>query len=157
VATAWTWPPNCSGQTGPNPCLINGGAPIRTRDVFDPSSWRGWNGTDFSLTFADPYPGPVLHPQTHVYAPVQYMPYIYAINIYGDLDLVAATLWDVYDNDLGPEGLYFSTTTDLVHWIKPVSLPRLRDQELRMVGSMRDLRQIAEIRHLPSALDNTAH
>ena len=33
VATAWTWPPNCSGQTGPNPCLISGGAPIRTQDV----------------------------------------------------------------------------------------------------------------------------
>jgi len=30
-----------------------GGSPIRTQDVFDPSSWRGWNGTDFSVEFVD--------------------------------------------------------------------------------------------------------
>jgi len=38
VATAWSWPPGCS-----NACLISGGAPIRTRDVFDPASWRAWS------------------------------------------------------------------------------------------------------------------
>ena len=38
VATAWSWPPNCSSQRGPNHCLISGGAPIRTQDVFDPAS-----------------------------------------------------------------------------------------------------------------------
>jgi len=127
VATAWTWPPNCSGQTGPNRCLITGGAPIRTKDVFDPSSWRGWNGVDFSLTFVDPYLGPVPHPQEHVYAPVPYMSYVYAISIYQPAHVVVATLWDVYDNDLGPEGLYFSTTTDLVHWTKPTLVVTLQD------------------------------
>ncbi len=63
MVTAWTWPPNCTGQTGPHRCLTSGGAPIRTTDVFDASSWRGWNGTDFSVSFVDPYPGPVEHPQ----------------------------------------------------------------------------------------------
>jgi len=127
VATAWTWPPNCFGRTGPNRCLITGGAPIRTKDVFDPSSWRGWNGADFFLTFVDPYLGPDSHPQEHVYAAVPYMPYIYAINIYRHADLVIAALWDVYDNNLGPEGLYFSTTTDLVHWTKPTLVVTLPD------------------------------
>jgi hypothetical protein len=142
VATAWTWPPNCFGQTGPSRCLISGGAPIRTHDVFDPFSWRAWNGTDFSVEFIDPYLGTVSDPQQHVYTPVPYMSYIYALNIFrqagDDLrsenvddfrpgDVVFATLWDVYDNDLGPEGLYFSTTTDLVHWTKPALVVTLQD------------------------------
>jgi hypothetical protein len=73
------------------------------------------------------------------------MPYIYALNIFrhegadADADnyraadefrrgdIVFATLWDVYDNDLGPEGLYFSTTTDLVHWTKPTLVVTLKD------------------------------
>ena len=137
VATAWTWPPGCYGQTGPNRCLINGGAPIRTHDVFDPASWRAWGGKGFSVQFVDPYLGPVANPQEHVFASVPYMEYIYALNVFrhGDCsrrkhdfesaedfcpgDVVFATLWDVYDNNLGPQGLYFSTTEDLVHWTKP--------------------------------------
>jgi hypothetical protein len=50
-----------------------GGSPIRTSNLLDVSSWRGWNGKDFSLTFVDPYLGPVKHPQDHVYTPVPYM------------------------------------------------------------------------------------
>jgi len=132
VATAWSWPPGCSTA-----CLISGGAPIRTRDVFDPASWRAWSGKDFSVRFVDPYLGPVSNPQEHVFAPVPYMQYIYALNIFrhengshheDDFesvedfrpgDIVFATLWDVYDNNLGPQGLYFSTTRDLVHWTTP--------------------------------------
>lgn len=145
VATAWTWPLGRSGQTVAVSCLISGGAPIRTHDVFDPSSWRAWSGTDFTVQFVDPYLGPVTNPQAHVYAPVSYMSYIYAINIFrkadgaqhGDRlqsvedfqpgDFVFATLWDVYDNNLGPQGLYFSTTTDLVHWTKPTLVVTLQE------------------------------
>jgi hypothetical protein len=119
VATAWTWPPNCSGQTGPSRCLISGGAPVRTQDVFDPSSWRGWNGTDFSLTFVDPYLGPVANPQKHVYTPVPYMGFVNAINVYEPANIVVATLWDYWDNELGPPGMYLTTSTDLVNWTKP--------------------------------------
>ncbi|HLW84234.1 MAG TPA: hypothetical protein VKR60_03405 [Candidatus Sulfotelmatobacter sp.] len=120
VATDWTWPPNCSGNTGPHRCLVpTGGAPIRTTNVFDPSSWRGWNGTDFSLTFVDPYLGPVSHPEDHVYTPVPYMGFVNAINVYKSANVIVATLWDYWDNELGPPGLYLTTSTDLVHWTKP--------------------------------------
>ena len=127
VTTSYTWPPNCTADSVPTPCLINGGAPIRTRDVFDPSSWRAWSGQDFSVSFADPYTKRISDPQAHVYAAVPYMSYIYAINIFRQRhdaaswdvedfdhaeefqkgDIVFATLWDVYDNLLGPQGLYF--------------------------------------------------
>jgi hypothetical protein len=128
VATDWTWPPNCSGDQSPNRCLVpNGGAPIRTLDVFDPASWRGWNGTDFSVTFVDPYLGPVSHPEEHVYTPVPYMGFVNAINIYQSADLVVATLWDYWDGQLGPPGLYLTTSTDLVHWTKPTLVVTVKE------------------------------
>ena len=120
VATDDNWPPNCSGTTGPNACLVPyGGAPLRTKDVFDPRSWRGWSGKDFSVTFVDPYAGSVQKPEEHVYTPVLYMEYVNAINIYQPLNVVVATLWDYWDNTLGPPGMYLTTSTDLVHWTKP--------------------------------------
>jgi hypothetical protein len=119
VATAWTWPPNCNGSTGPQRCITTGGAPLRTTDFLDPSSWRAWSGTDFSIQFADPYPGPVANPEKHVFTAVPYMFAINAINIYQPANVVVATLWDYWDNELGPPGLYVTTSTDLVNWTKP--------------------------------------
>ena len=126
LATSYAWPPGCSGQAGLGRCLVQeGGSPIRTEDVFDASSWRGWNGTDFSLSFADPYPGPVQNREDHVYTPVQYMDVVTAINIFQPSNVVVATLWDPWNNEYGTPGLYLSTSTDLVHWTKPVLVARL--------------------------------
>jgi hypothetical protein len=126
LATSYAWPPGCSGQAGPSRCLVEeGGSPIRTEDVFNVSSWRGWNGTDFSLSFADPYPGPVQNREDHVYTPVEYMDVVTAINIFQPSNVVVATLWDPWNNEYGPPGLYLSTSTDLVHWTKPVLVARL--------------------------------
>lgn|ERR1035438_8311705 len=128
VATDWSWPPNCSGDTGPHHCIVpSGGAPIRTSNVFDPASWRGWSGTDFSVSFVDPYLGPVSHPAGHIYAPVPYMGFVNAINLYKSESFVVATLWDYWDNELGPPGLYLTTSTDLVNWTKPKLVVTLKD------------------------------
>jgi len=104
-----------------------GGAPIRTKEVFDPASWRAWNGTDFSLTFVDPYLGPVAHPKEHIYTPVPYMFAVNAINIYQAANLVVATLWDYWDNTLGPPGLYLTTSRDLIHWTKPTLVVTVKE------------------------------
>lgn len=119
IATAWTWPPNCSGSTGPHRCITIGGAPLRTTNVLDPASWRAWSGADFSIQFVDPYAGAVSNPQQHVYTAVPYMFAINALNIYQPANIVVATLWDYWDNELGPPGLYLTTSTDLVNWTKP--------------------------------------
>ena len=133
MVTAWAWPPNCSGTQGPNKCVVpSGGGPMRTANVFDPSSWRGWSGTDFSVAFVDPYPGPVVHPKDHVYTPVQYMDVVTGINVFQSSNLVVATLWNPWDNEYGVRGLYFSTSADLVNWTKPVlvaTLQQFLDQE----------------------------
>jgi hypothetical protein len=125
MVTSWTWPLNCSGQTGAHRCLTSGAAPMRTTDVFDASSWRGWNGTDFSLSFVDPYPGPVEHPQEHVYSPVQYMDVVTGINILQGSDLVVAVLWNPWTNEYGAKGFYLSTSIDMVNWTKPTLVATL--------------------------------
>jgi hypothetical protein len=120
IATDWTWPPRCTGPTEPHKCLVpGGGAPIRTQDVFDPTSWRGWNGSEFSLTFVDPYLAPVQDPEQHVYTPVPYMGFVNGVYVYPAADVVVAVLWDYWDTELGPRGLYLTTSTDLVNWTKP--------------------------------------
>jgi hypothetical protein len=133
VVTDYAWPSGCVGQTGPNRCLVpEGGSPIRTQDVFDASSWRGWNGTDFSLSFADPSLGPVQDREEHVYTPVPYMTFVTAINIYQPGNVVVATVFNGYTNEYGPKGLYFTTSTDLVNWTKPtlvITLDKFLEQE----------------------------
>jgi hypothetical protein len=98
---------------------------MRSTDVFDASSWRGWSGRDFSVSFVDPYPGPVEHPQEHVYTPVEYMDVVTGINLFESSGLVIAVLWDPWSNEYGPRGFYLSTSTDLVHWTKPTLVATL--------------------------------
>jgi len=135
VATSWTWPPNCTGATGPHRCLTSGGAPLRTQDVFDPSSWVTWDGKDFSVSFADPYPGPVSQPQEHVFQPVPYMGFVNAINLFqvsSGQTVVVATLWDGWDTELGgPPGLYFTTSTDMINWTTPTLVVTLAELSAR--------------------------
>jgi hypothetical protein len=130
-----TWPPGCSGQTGPNACQVpSGGAPIRTSNVFDPTSWRGWDGSDFLVSFVDPYLGPVSHPEEHVYIPVPYMKFVTGLNLYQPANVLVATLWDYWDDELGPPGMYFTTSTDLTHWTTPtlvVTLAKIMEGEPR--------------------------
>jgi len=120
MVTGWAWPPNCGGGKGTRPCLFpGGGSPIRTANILDPSSWRGWDGKDFSVVFTDPYLGPVARPQDHVYTPVPYMAAVNGINFHEPSHLFIATLWDPWNTMYGPPGLYFATSPDLIHWSKP--------------------------------------
>ena len=118
MVTDWPWPAGCSGA---NDCLVPfGGAPIRASDITDPTSWRGWNGQAFDVTFIDPYLGPIADPLAHIYTPVPYMYYVNAINFHPASGLFIATLFDPWNQAYGPTGLYLSTSPDLVNWSQPV-------------------------------------
>ena len=120
MVTDWPWPPNCGGGKGARPCAVPGGtAPIRTANILDPSAWRGWDGKDFNVAFADPYRAPIARPQDHVYRPVPGMDYVNAISFHQASHLFIATLWDPWNTAYGPPGLYFATSPDLIHWSKP--------------------------------------
>ncbi|NYF90469.1 hypothetical protein RBB79_12770 [Tunturiibacter empetritectus] len=118
---AWGWPPNCGGGKGQKPCLVPDGAcAIRTANILDPSSWRGWDGKDFTVQFVDPYRGTVANPKAHVCAPVPYLDYATGINYYPASHLFVATLWNQGSaSSWGPEGVYFTTSPDFIHWSKP--------------------------------------
>lgn len=133
MVTDWPWPPNCVEGDKTRPCLVPfGGSPIRTSNILDPDSWRGWDGKEFAVTFVDPYRGPVEHPQEHIYTPVPYMYYVNAINVHEKSHLFIATLCDPFNTAYGPEGIYLSTSPDMIHWSKPtmvVSMAQLKAKE----------------------------
>jgi hypothetical protein len=130
-AYAWSWPPNCGTGKGQKPCLVPDAAcAIRTGNILDPSSWRGWDGKDFTVEFVDPYRGAVANPQAHVCAMVPYLDYSTGINYHPASHLFVATLWNQGSAPWGPEGVYFTTSPDFIHWSKP-QLAMTQNQMLR--------------------------
>jgi hypothetical protein len=128
---AWGWPPNCGGGKGQKPCLVPDGAcAIRTANILDPSSWRGWDGKDFTVEFVDPYRGAVANPHAHVCVPVPYLDYSTGINYHQASHLFVATLWNQGSASWGPQGVYFTTSPDFIHWSKP-ELAMTQNQMLR--------------------------
>jgi len=107
------------------PCLI------RTATLSDPTSWRGWDGRDFTVRFIDPYRERGIDPAHHVCFPI----------VAGTIDSlsvdeqIGAIIGDAYVEDdrygRGP-GLYVFASYDLVHWSSPnlvVSTEALRKAE----------------------------
>lgn len=126
IATGWGWPANCFFQT--SDCLVYGGAaPIRTADVTDPYSWRAWNGQDFSVSFADPYPSPVTDPFAHIFTPIQTIAYVNGISFDPANNLFVASLIDPWNNFYGPPGFYLSTSPDLINWSQPTLVVTIAD------------------------------
>jgi hypothetical protein len=128
---AWGWPRNCGGGKGQKPCLVPDGAcAIRTANILDPASWRGWDGKDFTVEFVDPYRGAVAKPQAHVCITVPYLDYSTGINYHPASHLFVATLWNQGSASWGPQGVYFTTSPDFIHWSKP-ELAITQNQMLR--------------------------
>lgn len=104
------------------PCLI------RTSDVFDPQSWRAWDGKDFTVRFADPYRELITKPEEHVCEPV----------LAGSADSLVEHMpsrtfivtQSAPDSRLGgPAGFYLQVSRDLIHWSKPALLVKTSDLE----------------------------
>jgi hypothetical protein len=90
---------------------------LRTRDVADPGSWRGWDGVAFSVRFIDPYRQGG-DPANHTCAPVardqiDRMSMSLTWNTYLDRYLLVG---EAAGPSPGEIGIYYSTSADLVHW-----------------------------------------
>ena len=104
---------------GPQFSSFRGTCLMRTRDLADPRSWRAWNGASWSTAFADPYRTTISDPSRHVCQPL----------FTGGFDLMGQSLtWNTYlerfvmvgsGNDGTSGGIYFSTSTNLLHWTAP--------------------------------------
>jgi hypothetical protein len=104
-------------RVGGHEAQPQGACLLRTRRLSDPKSWRGWDGSSFGVRFIDPYRDEA-PPDGHVCEPVAPR----------QIDRMSLSLtWNTYiDRYLlvgeaagrTPEqiGIYFSTSSDLVHW-----------------------------------------
>jgi hypothetical protein len=101
------------------PCLI------RTSDVFDPSSWRAWNGKDFTIRFADPYRETIAKPEEHVCPPV-FAGAADSLVQHSRTGIFIATQFAPDDRFDGP-GFYVQASRDLIHWSNPSLLVKLSD------------------------------
>jgi hypothetical protein len=102
------------------PCLI------RTADVFDPASWRAWDGKDFTIRFADPYRETIAKPEEHVCAPVL-AGGAESLVQHAASGTFIVTQYAPDDRFGGPAGFYVQGSRDLMHWSKPSLLVKLSD------------------------------
>jgi hypothetical protein len=90
---------------------------IRTASLFEPSSWRAWNGSAFTVRFVDPYRDAHTDPRAHVCPPL----------FPGEAESLAidrrtggfVVARFAPDRRFGPPGLYLSASADLIHWSQP--------------------------------------
>jgi CSLREA domain-containing protein len=93
---------------------------IRTNDLSDPTSWRGWNGTDFTVQFLNPYTETGFDPADIVLAPVSRdnigkMCASLTYNTYfGKYMVVDYTIGEV--NGSLQYGFYYALSDDLINW-----------------------------------------
>jgi hypothetical protein len=128
---SWAWPPNCGQGKGQRPCLVpDATCPIRTANILDRSSWCGWDGKDFTVTFVNPYRGPATNPQAYVCLPVPFLDCANGVNFHEAAHLFIVTLWNAGSGGFGPPGVYFTTSADFIRWRKP-ALAITRNQMLR--------------------------
>jgi hypothetical protein len=99
-----------------------GACVMRTLDLADQTSWRAWDGDDFSVQFINPYTEIGFDPADHVCEPVSFgnidkMADNITFNTFFDKFMLVGTSnkWDeVRREDVF--GFYYSLSDDLVNW-----------------------------------------
>ena len=96
---------------------------LRSHAIDQPNAWRGWDGTAFTISFADPYAQPAgsVQPEHHVCTPVDLGALRWPVT-----SLVRhepSGLFVVLMQDTGPGGgIYYATSPDLLRWSAPALL-----------------------------------
>jgi hypothetical protein len=95
---------------------------MQSPDITDPASWRGWDGSSFSVRFENPYYSNVSPTRTHSCEPLDYdniqmMMRSVTYNTYLGKYVLTGTAIK-YDPARGQvvDGFYFSLSDDLIHW-----------------------------------------
>ena len=107
------------GAQKPGKCLM------RTDRLADPTSWRGWDGSSFNVRFVNPYLGTVEREANHVCAPVgagrllASLGSIVRHTTSGMYIMVMAGAWQRNAQEERAEGVYISTSYDLISWSHP--------------------------------------
>lgn len=101
-----------------------GNCVLRTRDLSDPSSWRAWDGKDFTIQFIDPFRNKVEDTKDHVCAPVETAKIgrmIGSISEHRASGEIIAVFGDSRQTGDGRavSGIYSSTSKDFISWSEP--------------------------------------
>jgi hypothetical protein len=95
---------------------------MRTDDLTDPASWRAWDGSEFSVSFINPYAEPNADSADHVCQPVareeiQTLRHSVTYNTYLDRFLLVGMAPVPQPGSNEPSwGIFFSLSDDLIHW-----------------------------------------
>lgn len=117
----------------------SGNCLIRTSDISDPTSWRAWDGTDFTVQFVDPYRDHPKRPQQHVCqtiaVPGNGSEEVRSISWHpasrNFIAVMRGRLIPFGGHDPVP-GFFFATSQDLVHWSRAeLIMPIATQQECR--------------------------
>ncbi|MBP2314236.1 hypothetical protein [Azospirillum soli] len=98
---------------------------MRTRDLADPASWRGWDGRNFTVRFLDPYAEGKADPAAHACAPLpsDRLPFtVTGLVRHRATGQFVAVMAGQRAERPGAEpvsGVWTSTSANLVNWSKP--------------------------------------
>lgn len=94
---------------------------VRTMDISDPTSWRGWDGEAFTVELINPYTETGFDPADHILARIDGN-----LRTYGNMEkmhysLSYSTYFDKFilvdaASKAGVWGFYYSLSEDLLHW-----------------------------------------
>jgi hypothetical protein len=101
------------------PCLM------RTQSLFDASSWRAWDGNDFTIRFVNPYAETPKDPNQHVCEPVLAGVADSLVQVQRTGTFIVTQITP--DSRFGPPGMYVTGSRDLIHWSKPTLIAKLTD------------------------------
>ena len=99
-----------------------GACALRTRDVTDPASWRGWDGTGFGVHFRNPYYESLRPAIVNTCEPISYeniLAMTRSVTFNTVLNKFVLTGSAVKFDPASSQniyGFYFSLSDDLVHW-----------------------------------------
>jgi hypothetical protein len=93
---------------------------MRTSDLADPTAWQAWDGSGFTVRFANPY-GEVDNPQDHLCQPVsrdeiRKMSSSITFNTYLNRFLLVGSASRRDSQGKERWGFYYSLSYDLIHW-----------------------------------------
>ena len=98
---------------------------MRTDRPADASSWRAFDGRDFTIRFVDPYREHVPEPARHVCAPIAPGRLIAPVRsvVWHESSkrwIAVLSMWRRTGGDVDPTvGIWWTTSTDLIQWTEP--------------------------------------
>jgi hypothetical protein len=103
---------------------------MRTGNLADRHAWRGWDGADFTVQFADPYIENLKDVDKHVCAPVaadSLTSFVSSVTLHRPSGLyiaLMATNRPAVPGGAPVTGLFAATSADLLHWSTPKLLQK---------------------------------